>query len=75
MRRKPYVYPDEWAMHDRIVNAYLAYGADLTMEALVFLGVVKEMIDQKAPLAPDDIHKLESLWDNFVRPLQERDAH
>lgn len=70
LKRKDYGYPDAGVMHERIANAHLAYGANLTMEALVFLGGVKETLEQKAPLTPTDIDKLKSLWDHFVKPLQ-----
>ena len=74
IRRKTDGYPSEWEMHDQIINAHFAYGADISKEALVFLAQVAKLIDQKTPLAPATIQKLRIIWDHSVKPLRENDA-
>ena len=74
LRRKKYEYPDEWVAHAQLVNAYLAYDADVGMESLIFLGKMRVLINGNVPVEPRDIQKMRKLWDDFVRPLLEGDV-
>lgn len=67
-------HPSARVMLEQTANVYLAYGADLTMEALVFLGNVKMKLDHNMAVTPDDMHKLKKLWNHFVKPLREKGA-